>query len=144
MTKQKADSFSLLFCRDFCQHFVQILLGRVFPETEAVIFAIAGDDVEVQMIDTLTGCGAAVRDDVDSSRTGVLHDLTCQHVHDMHDLFDGFFVCFDEVADMFLRHDNRMAVGQLGDIQDSQNILIFIDYLGWNFVIDDIAEYAHR
>ena len=45
---------------------------------------------------------------------------------------------------MLLGHDKSMAIGQLGKIENSDNLVIFIDDFGRDFLIDDVTEYTHN
>ena len=131
--------------RDGLQYFIQVkVLVRCFPEAETIVFIVAGNDMEMEMIHGLTGCGTCIGYDVGTFGTGVLYNLPGQLLGDQCTVRYGLRVCFQEIVDMLLGHDKRMAIGQLGKIENSENLVIFIDDFGRDFLIDDVTEYTHN
>jgi hypothetical protein len=59
---------------------------------------------------------------------------------DVHDLVHDFPRAREEVIAMELRDDKGMALRRLRDVQDGQDVIVFVDLGGGDLSFDDSAE----
>ena len=119
-------------------------MGRVEIRDLAVFIAVAGNDVEMQVHDRLFSLRVAVIQDVAAGGLKSRSDLAGQAPGELNDLGQGLFIALQNVGNVLLGHDQSMAAGELGNVQNSQDIIVFIYLLAGNFTLNDIAEYTHK
>lgn len=107
---------------------------------QGVRFTIARNDMNVQMINGLTGCLSAVIEQIDAGTAGFFSQQRRNFFRRHRYLLDGFLIRFQDVGAVFLWHDDGVTACDLGDIQDRKRMVIFIDNRRRNFMIDDIAK----
>ena len=74
----------ILFAEQRAQR-IQVLRRRFVEfQLQGIVFAIAGDQVHMEVRDALTGCLMDVADDVHAGRAGLLHDAHRQHAGRLH------------------------------------------------------------
>ena len=94
---------------------------------QGIVFAIAGDQVHMEVRDALTGCLMDVADDVHAGRAGLLHDAHRQHAGRLHQVRQRLIIAGQKAVAVLLRDDERMAAGDLGNVQERHDLIIFID-----------------
>lgn len=116
-----------LFAEQRAQRIQVLRRGFVEFQLQGIVFAIAGDQVHMEVRDALTGCLMDVADDVHAGRAGLLHDAHRQHAGRLHQVRQRLIIAGQKAVAVLLRDDERMAAGDLGNVQERHDLIIFID-----------------
>ena len=102
---------------------------------------LSADDVQVDVEHRLAGISLAVEHKTGTAffETEVLRDKLCTVEHLAHE-FTIFRLHVHDSRDVALRHDQEVYRCLRGDVVEGENIVVFVDFLGRDFTLDDFAE----
>ena len=102
---------------------------------------MSADDVQVDVEHGLTRVGLAVEHKAGTAffETEVFRDKLCAVEHLAHE-FAIFRLHVHDSRDVALRYDQEVYRCLRGDVVEGENIVVFVDFLGRDFTLDDFAE----
>ena len=102
---------------------------------------LSADDVQVDVEHGLTRIGLAVEHKAGAAffETEVLRDKLCAVEHLAHE-FAIFRLHVHDGCDVALRHDQKVYRCLRGDVIEGEHVVVFVDFLGRDFTLDDFAE----
>ena len=102
---------------------------------------MSADDVQVDVEHGLTRVGLAVEHKTGTAffETEVFRDQLCAVEHLAHE-FAIFRLHVHDGCNVALRHDQKVYRRLRGDVVEGEHIVVFVDFLGRDFTLDDFAE----
>lgn len=115
--------------------------GAGFPvDPEARAGGEFGDDVKVDVHDELVGVGPVVLEDVVGGGTGGVEDGAADTRESTPDGGGGIVGEFVEVGFGFFGNDKRVARSERIDIEEGEDLLVFVDAVAGDLGADDPGE----
>lgn len=123
------------------ERFLRILVHVCFPfRAEAIVVAKTRDQMNMEMIDGLTGDFLGVGQNVHPDGAG----LTLNRVRDFRDglkhVRRNVFRELIDVSGVVFWNDERMSVRHLRDVEESDDVIVFVHFVRRDLVVDDFTK----